>query len=261
MRSARRARAAGLSLAVALLAGCGGVRPAPPGPHHPNGLALWRIVHDLCVPDQAARGRPAPCALVSDSGANGFAVLKDRNGASQYLLIPTARITGVEDPALLAPGAANYFADAWAERGLVAQRLGRPLASTEISIAVNSVYGRSQDQLHLHIDCLDRTVGTALQARAIPHDGRWSTVHLKGRDYRVRWLDADALQAQDPFRLVAQQVGGARQDMAAVTIALTGAALADGRQGFYLLVDLADPARGDVGSAEELQDHDCRLGA
>jgi CDP-diacylglycerol pyrophosphatase len=235
----------------------------PPPPARPNGQALWRIIHDQCVPGERIRHDPAPCAIVSmpDGEARGFVVLKDRTGVAQYLLMPTAKITGIEDPAVLEPGAVNYFAKAWDERRFTEQRLGHPLDRTQISIAVNSIYGRTQDQLHLHIDCLDRTVRAALRNADIPPGGRWSqhALSLKGRDYRVRWLDAAQLESADPFKLLAQSMPGARQDMGAWTLALVGAVRTDGSTGFYLLADRASPAAGDPGSAEDLQDHGCRL--
>jgi CDP-diacylglycerol pyrophosphatase len=51
--------------------------------------ALWRIVHELCVPHERLDDDPDPCALVDLSGGEdrGFAVLKDIDGATQFLLI------------------------------------------------------------------------------------------------------------------------------------------------------------------------------
>ena len=43
--------------AIVLLGTAGSGRAADPD-------ALWRIVHDKCVPDQEQNGDPAPCALV-----------------------------------------------------------------------------------------------------------------------------------------------------------------------------------------------------
>ena len=250
------------ALLALLLASCASERPQlPPPPVHPNGHALWRIIHDQCVPDQRAHDDPAPCALVSipEGEAQGFVVLKDRNGVAQFLVMPTAKITGIEDPALLAPNATNYFAMAWKADGYVEGRLGHALDRTRVSVAVNSVYGRSQDQLHLHVDCLDASVGAALGAAEIPHDGRWASVQLKGHGYRVRWLGDTALATTNPFKLLAASLPGARQYMGAWTLALVGARGPDGAQGFYLLADRADPAAGDRGSAEELQDPACRV--
>jgi CDP-diacylglycerol pyrophosphatase len=174
--------------------------------------------------------------------------------------MPTAKITGIEDPALLEPNATNYFAEAWKAERYVEGQLGRALDRTQISVAVNSLYGRSQDQLHLHVDCLDASVGAALGAAAIAHDGRWAALRLKGHGYRVRWLDDAALETSNPFKLLADSLPDARASMGAWTLALVGARGPDGATGFYLLADRADPAAGDSGSAEELQDHACRLG-
>ena len=248
---------------VLLLAACMSAGPAlPPAPVRPNGLLLWGLVHDRCVPDQRDHGAPAPCVQVSlrEGEANGFVVLKDRAGVAQHLLLPTARITGIEDPAVLRPGAPNYFAAAWQARHFVEDRLGRPLGRDQLSIAVNSIYGRSQDQLHLHIDCLDRSVAAALRTAVVPEAARWSElpVPLKGRSYRIRWIAADRLAATNPFKLLAATQPGAEARMGAWTLALVGAARPDGRLGFYLLADRFDPAKHDPASAEDLQDHACK---
>src|SRR5579862_3386695 len=104
-----------LALALALVGCASPAPPMPSPPIHPNGQALWRIVRDQCVADQLTHNTPAPCEVVSIASgeARGFVVLKDRNGATQFLLLPTAKITGIEDPAILEPDAVNYFAKAW----------------------------------------------------------------------------------------------------------------------------------------------------
>ena len=59
--------------------------------------ALWKIVNGQCVPDQQDHDNPKPCAMVAlqDGIERGYAVLKDLNGATQFLVIPTARISGI----------------------------------------------------------------------------------------------------------------------------------------------------------------------
>ena len=42
-----------------------------------------------------------PLVDITNGVEKGFAVLKDKTGVAQFLLIPTARIGGIEDPALL----------------------------------------------------------------------------------------------------------------------------------------------------------------
>ena len=54
--------------------------------------ALWKIMHDQCVPDEQARNNPAPCARVDLKGGieKGYVIMKDRVGVGQFLLTSTA---------------------------------------------------------------------------------------------------------------------------------------------------------------------------
>jgi CDP-diacylglycerol pyrophosphatase len=250
-------------LALALLAaGCAttpAFAPLPPPSPHPNGQILWGIVHGQCVPDQLQHASPAPCAKVDLAAgeARGYAVLKDRAGVAQQLVMPTALIPGVEDPRLLASSARNYFAEAWAARTYVEARLGRRVPRTMMSVAVNSQYGRSQDLLHLHVDCLSAAARDTLAAAAPRIGRRFSApITIDGHPYRIRRLDGETLSAS-PFRLLASEIPGARRQMAAWTLAVVGADFA-GRPGFWLLAGHADPEHGEPGAAEFLQDHDCK---
>src|SRR5271157_5696279 len=119
--------------------------------------ALWRIVHGACARHAEAGEGPKPCERVDlDVGeAEGVAILKDLNGVAQMLAIPTRRISGIEDPQMLAPDAPPVFADAWKAKDLVEARLGgRALPREAVALAINSQYARSQDQLHVHVDCV-----------------------------------------------------------------------------------------------------------
>ena len=222
--------------------------------------ALWRIVHDRCVPNQVRHRDPAPCALVdlSRGVARGYVVLKDRRGATQFLVLPTARITGIESPALLAADAPDYMQDAWQARRFVRARAPRPLARADLSLAVNSVYGRTQNQLHIHVDCLRRDVRDALaQHRAVIGD-QWRPfpVALAGHSYIARRLIMRDLAGVNPFRMLAAAGPDIRAQMGDYTLVVAGFSFA-GRPGFILLADRADLPNGDFGSGEELQDHAC----
>lgn len=248
----RFARAAAVLAAMAVVA-CA-VRGGDPD-------ALWKIVHGRCTPDWVAHRDPAPCAKVALEGdvARGYAVLKDRVGVAQYLVIPTARVTGIESPALLAPGAPNYWQDAWQARGFVDARLGRVLPRDDLGIAVNSMFGRTQDQLHLHVDCIRPDVRDALRRDRAGIGTAWTPVTLAGRIWLVRRLNGADLEGTDPFRLLAEEVPGARAQMGRETLAVTGATFAGGVPGFYVVAGRADLAAGNPGSAEELLDHDCAV--
>ncbi len=219
--------------------------------------ALWHIVHARCVPDEQSKRDPAPCAAVDLAG--GYAVLKDRDGATQFLLIPTARVSGIEDVAILAPDAPNYWDAAWQARHDVEQRAGHALARDVLSLAINSPSGRTQDQLHIHIDCIRADVRAALAQHQAQIGPQWSEfpIPLAGHRYRAMRLPGADLGTTNPFRVLA--AGVKQAEMAEHTLVLAGATFAPDQPGFILLDDRADLATGDHASGEELQDHDCAL--
>jgi CDP-diacylglycerol pyrophosphatase len=256
-------RARSLAAAVAVLALCVGVGLSQAGGAPSDPDALWKVVHDLCVPGQERHGNPAPCRLVElrDGEERGYALLKDLVGASEFLLIPTARITGIESPTLLAPDAPNYFAEAWRVRRYLDRALGKVMRRDEISLAVNSMSGRSQNQLHIHIDCVREDVLTALGQYQDAIGDRWSPLDapLAGHQYMAVRVDGEDLDQANPFTLLADGVPGAREDMGHHTLVVIGATFAGGRPGFIILDDHVNPDVGDRASGEELQDHGCAV--
>ena len=137
---------------------------------------LWHIVDDQCVPHQQADHNPAPCSLVDLKQGRelGYVILKDIVGIAQFLLMPTARITGMESPELLAPGMPNYWDLAWRSRHFVDERLHTELPREAVSLAVNSMYGRTQNQMHIHIDCVRVDVRDAIAAHAAAIGPAWA---------------------------------------------------------------------------------------
>jgi CDP-diacylglycerol pyrophosphatase len=220
------------------------------------GDALWRVVHNLCVPDSRLAGAAAPCTKV-DLG-RGYAIIGDLQHPTQVLLVPTARITGIEDPKLIEPGAPNYWALAWDNRDLVERRVGRSLARADVGLVVNSVYGRTQNQLHIHLDCLRTDVAQDLATHIhwVGETWRPLDVDLAGRRYWARWLPGADLSAKDPFKLLAE-LPSARADMGRQTLVMVGAVSPEGEAGFILLDHSADSASADRAEGEELLDHSC----
>ncbi len=221
--------------------------------------ALWKIVHDQCVPSEQSAGDPAPCAVVDLAG--GYAILKDRRGATQFLVIPTVKIAGIESPEILAPSAPNYWRAAWDARRLVEQRAGVSIPRDDIGMVVNSAYGRSQNQLHIHVDCIRPDVIEALRAAAPEIESQWKPLdaELAGHHYHALRLDGADLGDRNPFKILAAGDAEAAGDMGRETLAVMGATLSDGRSGFFLLSDRADVVSMDVASSESLLDHDCAV--
>ena len=212
--------------------------------------ALWTIVHDQCSPHEEQDGDPAPCALV-DAG-DGYALLKDLVGERQFLLIPTLQITGIESAILLDPGAKDYFVDAWRARYLTEERAERSLPPDWVSLAINSMVARSQNQLHIHIDCLRADVHQSLAQHSGSIGPTWAPfdVPLAGAPYSA--IKISDLNDINIFQLLADGLPGAREDMSRRTLVVVGS---PSGSGFVVLAGQADPAAGDDGSGEDLQDH------
>lgn len=230
---------------------------------------LWKIVHGHCVAGQREIKQPTPCISV-DLGrgeAFGTAVLKDSRGVTQYLLIPTARITGIEAPAILTPGAPNYFAAAWAATALVDERLHRVLSRRDFALAINSEDGRSQDQLHIHVDCIRPDTRAALDRVSDEIGGHWHDLPMRllAHRYRALWLPGDLLDS-NPFRILAASLADPAREMGRHTLVLVGATR-HGHPGFILLDGMSAPhsisltprLKVGFGSGEELEDHSCRI--
>lgn len=213
--------------------------------------ALWRIVHEQCVPNMERFVTPLPCVAVAQSA--GYAILKDRTGASHFLLVPTARLSGIDDPALSVPGTPNYWQAAWESTRLVEAMVGRALPRDALSLAINSARQRTQDQLHIHIDCVSPSLRAALREHGHGIGDAWAPfpVQFAGNSYRAIRARTLMQPGATPFELLGR-LADARADMAAESLVVVGATFGNGETGFYLIEARA-------GGGEELQDHGCAV--
>jgi CDP-diacylglycerol pyrophosphatase len=232
---------------------------------------LWQIVNGHCVPDMQRGQNPAPCdsvELPTGGQAGGFAILKDAEGETQYLLIPIEKIEGIESSRLLVPGETNYFSEAWAATDYIDHQLHHQLPRTDFALAINSVSGRTQNQLHIHIDCIRPEVKLQLQKFEPRGEATWQDLPMKlaGQKYRAMWLTGTDLGAQNPFIILADSLSNPLQEMGSHTLVLTGAEH-NGKAGFILLdgeaptfaIVLSPWIKLGLGSGEELEDHLCRV--
>jgi CDP-diacylglycerol pyrophosphatase len=126
-----------------------------------------------------------------------------------------------------------------------------------VSLAINSEVGRSQNQLHIHIDCIRADVQEELTQHAAEIRATWAPfpVPLADHRYSAIAVNGDDLDAVNPFTLLADGIAGARTDMGLETLVVVGAVGPDGRPGFIVLAHHADASAGDAATGEELQDH------
>jgi len=221
-----------------------------------NRDALRQVVQDRCLPHWLHDADPAPCAQLYLADwphlPDGYAVLADAKGGAHFLLIPTGRVAGIETPDILQPQAPNYFAAAWQARDRIAAFLGHAVRRGDVGLAMNSQQHRSQDQLHIHIECLGAQVYRALQDAAGRLSDRWSTVNLGRWQYQGMRVLGEDLQQSNPFALLAQRLPGASDNMGAYTLMVAGMQFKDG-PGFALL------AGKDAPGTEVLLDSTCAI--
>lgn len=245
------------ALALAVLFALGSQSRAQPAPPEtppsasaacivaPRPNSLWSLAQ-CCVAD--LKSNPGCRAF---DRADEYIILKDNSPKkpAAYLIIPTVKLTGIEDPKIFAPPFADFWADAWQQAQVFVKK---PAADT--ALAINSIVGRTQNQLHIHIACVKPAVAKALA----DNDAKIGTdpatpfeLTLAGNRYRV--VRATSLSGEaSPFDLV-RAMPGARGDMADQSIAVVGSQTAGS---FYVLDTWAEGA--DRGAAEGLLDQFCR---
>ena len=201
-----------------------------------------------------------PSVCVAVDPRNQVAILRSIEGREQFLLVPTIRVTGIEDPYLRSQSAPNYWELAWE----AAQRY-LPESVTKdrkrIGLAINSVYGRSQNQLHIHISCINADAARILDAEQNKIGKGWSApvIELGSHTYRAIRIPGRNLDGVNPFHL-GVQLPEASQRPGVQTLVLIGTTWDSGKSpGFYLLEDFAHETTDDFdkGHGEALLDENC----
>ncbi len=216
---------------------------------------LW-VALQGCVLAKKAAGRSFPCLSVDlgDGGRPGTAVLRAPGQPTHTVVMPTDNVSGIEAPVLQGPQGAAYWRAALDARHFVSDALPGRLPVAAVGLEVNSVGGRSQDQLHIHLDCLHRSVTAALKAHGPAVGESWAPfpVPLEEERYLALRVPADAVERFNPFEALAR-VPGWRGRLHDASFAAVAADPDDPRAGMIVLAYRMPEA-----SAEELMDHGCR---
>jgi CDP-diacylglycerol pyrophosphatase len=212
-----------------------------------NRDALRQIVQEQCVVHWQQQHSAAPCERVGE----GFAVLADRKGGAHFLLIPTMTIAGMESPELLDSRTPNYFAAAFEARDEVAAVVGHRIGRNAIGLAVNPRRTRSQDQLHIHIECIRADIAAALKTAAPRITSGWAPLELAGSPYQALRIMGEELGRSDPFKLLADELPAAKSAMGDYTLIVAGMDFPEG-PGFIVLA-------GTQSAGELLLDSTCAV--
>jgi CDP-diacylglycerol pyrophosphatase len=225
-------------------------------PASANRDALRQIVQEECAVHWLQSHSALPCERIylPDARArNGYAVLADRKGGAHFLLIPTRTVAGMESPELLEPGTPNYFAAAWAARDLVAAVVGHRISRGAVGLALNPPHARTQDQFHIHIECMRADVAKTLQESAPRVHDAWSTVFVGGWPYQALRVMGEDLSGTDPVALLAHKLPAPSSAIGDYTLVVAGMDFREG-PGFMLLA-------GTGPGGELLLDSTCAIAA
>ncbi|MCJ2085977.1 CDP-diacylglycerol diphosphatase [Methylobacterium sp. E-005] len=217
---------------------------------------LW-VALQGCVLAKKAAGRSFPCLSVDlgDATRPGTAVLRAPGHPTHTVVMPTDSVSGIEAPVLQGPRGAAYWRAALDARHFVSDVLQGRLPVAAVGLEVNSVGGRSQDQLHIHLDCMRRGVMAALKAQDPAVGERWAPfpVPLEEDRYLAVRVPADAVATFNPFAALAG-VPGWQGNLHDASFAAVSADPDDPAAGMIVLAYRMPDA-----SAEELMDHTCRM--
>ena len=176
--------------------------------------ALWQIVHNVCVPGQSEHHDPQPCLHVDLDGGieSGFAILRDPRGGTQFLLIPTTRISGIESPIVRGPNATNYFASAWEARTEINDALHLKLSRDQIGLAINLWrWGAPRISCTFTFLAIRTDVSEALHRNEGKIEDHWAPFNVPLSGQRVPWpcgCRANTWSLYNPFTLLGGEIAG-----------------------------------------------------
>ncbi|MBB5193363.1 CDP-diacylglycerol pyrophosphatase [Silvimonas terrae] len=138
---------------------------------------LPRVLEHVCYSGQ-------PDATSCPYHDDAFGIFENNRAPYHYLLVPRQKVCGIENEALWQSGTHDWFAEAWRLRHLFAEAKpvsgGVPLE--RVGIAINSIPGRSQGQLHVHISCVEQGVAKQLAVHASQFNDTWQPLDLTTPD-------------------------------------------------------------------------------
>ncbi len=215
-----------------------------------NSDTLWNIVSQQCVPLQHTKQQPVSCLKVDTS--NQYVLFKDQNGPLHNLVIPTEKITGIESPLLLAENTPSYLSLAWQERTSLSHGLNKIIPDKLLAVAVNSQYGRSQEQLHIHIACLKKDILEQLNSQQSAITSTWNEFPIKLANHRYLAKKVTT-HSINPFKQLQEYTLQHDDNIGHFGLAMVP--LDDGS--LLLLANRMDLLDLNLGSAGEILDYQC----
>lgn len=221
----------------------------------PSRDVLWAALKS-CVLAKRIANRTFPCLAVDlgEGARPGAAVLRAPGQPTHVVVMPTDTVPGLEASVLRGPRGAAYWQAALAARHHVSDALKGRVPAEDVALAVNSADGRSQDQLHIHLDCVKPRVLAALREHGSSVRTAWTPfpVALAGDRYFAMRVPAAGAEHFNPFAALGRLPG--RRDLHRTSLAALATPSGDPAPGFLILAYRAPSA-----SAEDVMDHTCAV--
>jgi CDP-diacylglycerol pyrophosphatase len=190
--------------------------------------ALWGVVRS-CVLAKSTVGLDFPCVEVdADKDPSAVAILRPPMDDTHLLVVPLARISGLEDPQAIASPMVKVWSRAWDARRLLSTR---PVGWTVAGMALNAEHVRSQDQLHIHVDCLAESFIRDMSGHIERIGNNWTKL---ANSFGGLWgMRVDGARTEDlnPVALASQGLPFPRK---AANLGVAGFRTASGREGFLV---------------------------
>jgi len=224
--------------------------------------ALWMVTQDLCMTHYHLRRDPAPCQQIyqPQRKEQGFSVLQNPRYPYHFILVPNLAMSGIESIALSREGRTDYFGYAWLMRYRLMAAYGADVPDDKLGMAINSAWGRSQNQLHIHLTCLREDVRRQLQAERPFIDEQWRPLpdRLLNHTYYARRVMQPAAMGIYPIASVARHFHLSPPQLAEYGVALIPTTFS-GEKGFILLTTRRGWDKGNRASVESLLDKRCEI--
>jgi len=218
--------------------------------------SLWQNVQKRCLAPSDARH--PDCAIVDHK--RGFVLYKDAIGTSHYLVIPDHEVSGVEAHTVWQHGQPNQWAFGWDARGMVGKALGKALPDDMLGLAINARASRSQDQLHIHLDCISEAARAFVHGSAGDIGTTWSALQFQGKPVRAVLIPSPPASMDfNAFDMVRESLDLSPEAVTDRGLFVTYVVRPEGKSGFVVVDEPVDRQAGSNGHASDFLDRRCRL--
>lgn len=220
---------------------------SPTCPPPANRDALWNLV-GCCTQSPP---RDSHCRVYNNQ--YNYIVAKDASAqkTEAYLIIPTIKMIGIESPLTLNSPTLDIWQDGWSES------VKLKYDQSKLGLAINSAISRDQDQLHIHMSCVNANVLNSLDRlkEISSNPAKPTAITLTGKSHAYEAVLLKSLSGESsPFKVMRQLPHVSEHDVKDQSIAIVKGRGAQNDK--YILLNTY-ASGSNPGEAEELLDQTC----